>query len=77
MLQKTLEFWFKRLTGQKLKEIRKNSYPIWLGLRKFREILNHFLTCLKLINPSVHQVKVEFTIWIIISLKLEKIVKVV
>jgi hypothetical protein len=62
VLQKTLNFWFKWLTGQKIKEIRKNSYTIWLGLRKFREVLDHFLTCSKIINPSVQQVKVEFTI---------------
>jgi hypothetical protein len=57
-----LKFWFKWLTGQKLKEIRKNSYTIRLGLKKFREVLNHFLTCLKIINPSVHPIKEEFAI---------------
>jgi hypothetical protein len=43
-------------------KIRENSYTIRLGLRKFREVLNHFLTYLKIINPFVHQIKVEFTI---------------
>jgi hypothetical protein len=43
-------------------KIRKNSYTIRLGLRKFREVLNHFLTYLKIINPSVHQMKVKFAI---------------
>jgi hypothetical protein len=33
-----------------------------MGLRKFREVLNHFLTCLKIINPSVYQIKIEFAI---------------
>jgi hypothetical protein len=62
LLQKTLKFWFKWLTSQKLKERRKNSYTIRLGLRKFREVLNHFLTYLKIIKPFVHHVKVEVTI---------------
>jgi hypothetical protein len=33
-----------------------------LGLRKFREVLNQFLTCLKIINPSVHPIKIGFAI---------------
>jgi hypothetical protein len=62
VLQKISKFWFKWLTGQKLNEIGKNSYTIRLGLRKFREVLNHFLTCLKIINPSVHSIKVGFAL---------------
>jgi hypothetical protein len=42
--------------------MEKNSYTIRLGLRKFREVLNHFLTYLKIRNLSVHQIKVEFAI---------------
>jgi hypothetical protein len=33
-----------------------------MGLRKFREVLDDFLTCSKIINPSVHPFKVEFAI---------------
>jgi hypothetical protein len=77
VLQKTLEFWIKWLTGQKLKEIRKNSYTIWLRLRKFREVLDHLLTYLKMINPSVYLIKVEFAIYFTLCLKLKKIEKVI
>jgi hypothetical protein len=48
--------------AKKLNNKRKNSYTVRLRLRKIREELDHFLTCTKIINPSVHQVKVEFTI---------------
>jgi hypothetical protein len=40
----------------------KNSYTFRLGLRKIREVLNHSLACLKIIHPSVHQIKEGFTI---------------
>jgi hypothetical protein len=46
----------------KAKENKENSYTIRLGLRKFRKVFNHFLTCLKIINLSVYQIKVEFVI---------------
>jgi hypothetical protein len=38
------------------------SYTVRLRLRKIREVLNHFQICLKIINPSVHQIKVGFAI---------------
>jgi hypothetical protein len=50
------------INWSKVKKIRKNSYTIRLGLRKFREVLDHFLTCSNLINPSIHPFKVEFAI---------------
>jgi hypothetical protein len=42
--------------------MRKNSYTVRLRLRKIGEVPNYFLTCLKIINPSVYPDKVEFTI---------------
>jgi hypothetical protein len=39
-----------------------NSYNVRLGLRKIREVLNHSLLYLKIVNPSVHQIKVGLTI---------------
>jgi hypothetical protein len=40
----------------------KNSYTVRLRLRKIREIINHFIICLKIIKPSRHQIKVGFAI---------------
>jgi hypothetical protein len=62
VLLKILKLGFKYWFGQKLNNRRKNSYTVRLRLRKFGEVLDHFLTCSKIINPSVHPVKVEFTI---------------
>jgi hypothetical protein len=45
-----------------LNKRRKNSYTVRLGLRKIREVLNHSLICLKMLYPSVHQIKAGFTI---------------
>jgi hypothetical protein len=53
----------------------KNSYTFRLGLRKIREVLNHSLACLKIIHPSVHQIKEGFTIYTHFGSKLMKIEK--
>jgi hypothetical protein len=55
-------FGFKYCFGQKLNNRRKNSYTVRLRLRKIREVLNHSLICLKIVNPSVHQIKEGFDI---------------
>jgi hypothetical protein len=53
----------------------KNSYTLRLGLRKIREVLNHYLACLKIINPSVHQIREGFTIQTYFDSKLKKVEK--
>jgi hypothetical protein len=40
------------------------------------EVHDHLLTYLKMINPSVHPIKVEFAIYFTLCLKLKKIGKV-
>jgi hypothetical protein len=61
VLQKNLKFGIKYWIVHKLNNRGKNSYTIRLRLRKIIEILNHFLICLKIVNPSVHQIKEGFT----------------
>jgi hypothetical protein len=48
-----------------------------MRLRKIREVLSDSLVCLKIVHPSVHQIKVGFAIQIIFSLKIKKIEKVI
>jgi hypothetical protein len=40
----------------------KNGYTVGLRLRKIREVLNHYLAYLKIINPSIHQIWEGFII---------------
>jgi hypothetical protein len=56
-----LNFVFEDLQKTKAPN-RKNSYTSRLGLRKIRKVLNHSLACLKIIQPSVHQIKEWFAI---------------
>jgi hypothetical protein len=76
-MQKNLKFGIKYCSSQKLNNKGKNSYMVRLRLRKIGEILNHSIICLKMVTPSVHQIKVGFAILITFSLKLKKIEKVV
>jgi hypothetical protein len=62
VLQKKLKFGIKECSGQKLNKRRKNSYTVRLRIRKIKEVLNHSLICLKIVNPSLHQIKVGFAI---------------
>jgi hypothetical protein len=62
VLQKNLKFGIKYYFGQKLNNRWKNSYTVRLRLRKSREVLNHSIICLKIVKPSVHQIKVGFAI---------------
>jgi hypothetical protein len=57
VLLKILKLGFKYWFGQKINNRRKNSYTVRLRLRKFGEVLDHFLTRSKIINPSVHQLR--------------------
>jgi hypothetical protein len=45
-----------------LNKREKNSYTVRLRLRKIIEILNHSIIYLKIVKPSVHQIKVGFSI---------------
>jgi hypothetical protein len=77
VLEKNLKFGIKYCFGQKLNNKGKNSYIVRLRLRKIREVLNHSIIYLKIVKPSVHQIKVGFAFLINFSLKLKKIEKVV
>jgi hypothetical protein len=48
-----------------------------MRLRKFGEVHDHLLTYLKMINPSVHPIKIKFAIYFTLCLKLKKIGKVI
>jgi hypothetical protein len=61
-IAKKLKFGFNYCFGQKLNNRRKISYIVRLRLIKIREVLNHSLICLKIVNSSVHPIKVGFTI---------------
>jgi hypothetical protein len=55
-------FGIKYLFCQKLNNKGENSYTVRLKLRKIREVFNHSIICLKIVKPSVHQIKVGFAI---------------
>jgi hypothetical protein len=50
----------------------KNGYTVGLRLRKIREVLNHYLAYLKIINPSIHQIREGFIIKICFDSNLKK-----
>jgi hypothetical protein len=77
VLRKNLKFGIKYCSGQKLNNRGKNSYTVRLRIRKIREVLNPSIICLKIVKPSVHQIKVGFALLITFSLKLKKIEKIV
>jgi hypothetical protein len=70
-------FWFNYSFDQKLNNRKKNSCTIWLGLEKFGEAYVHLLTCLKMLNLSVQPIKLVFTPYFTICLKLRKMENVI